>query len=326
MNSARILGLGEPNKLCDLLAAGISEEYQRKDPESETRIHVVGGNGAIFVTGQVKSTADFDVSTYLKQAIGKIDPSLNLEPFINIDSVPSLPREALHTIGYAASHTATLLPSPVESAIGIARLIETARKSDDGWFWLSPDFDVMIQEERGKLNAVIRVSHIDSVSLEDIRGQVLGLVGDHVVKAVVNPQGADHRGGLLKGMGGSAFRHDDWHGSKLPGIMNGSGLELSHPANIGWMMARQLARELVEASRGRAVMTDLYWDSVSDTPNIIEARNERGEDLTSFVDPKRLSRRHVSNVWINAKLATAKLRFPLDGAEDLPWENNNLLQ
>ena len=110
MNTARVSGPGEPNKLCDLLAAGISEEYQKRDADAATDIVVIGGNGALFVAGKVMSASDFDVATLVKQMLGSIDPGLSLEPFIAIESSPEIKHVPLLTTGYAPNETPTELP------------------------------------------------------------------------------------------------------------------------------------------------------------------------------------------------------------------------
>ncbi len=326
MNTAHVTGPGEPNKLCDLMAAAISEEYQKRDGEACTDIRVSGGRGAIFVAGLVQSTADFDVATLVKQVLGGIDPSLNLEPFIAIEPVAGLRRPSLQTTGYATKATPTYLPPAVNMGIGITRLLEDARQGDEGWFWLSPDFDVTIKEDAGNMQALLRVSHIDTVNIEDVRGQIRGLFDGRVERVVVNPAGPDTGNGLASGIGSSGQLRYEWYGAKLPGSSCVSGLELSHPANIGWMISRQLARELVKRIEGQAVMVDLFWETLADVPNIVCARDERGNDLTAHIRVEQLSRKRLSEKWNLSHLMSGMNRYSFDGTTDLPFENDDLLQ
>lgn len=326
MNTAHITGPGEANKLCDLLSAGISEEYQKRDPNALTDIYASGGSGAIFVSGKVKSTADFDVSTLAKQLLGNIDPGLSLEPFIALETAGALKRSALQTSAYATSATKSLLPKAADLGFGIARMLEDARKGNEGWFWLSPDYDVTIKEDGGKTEAIIRVSHIDSVRVEDIRSQVTALLDGRVETVHVNVNGADTDMGLVRGVGASGQLHREWLGAKLPAVPNKSGSELAHPANIGWMIARHLARELVKHEAGLAVLVDLFWGPLEDIPRAVRARNERGKDISHLINRASLSRKTLSEKWGSFRLVSNKLRFPFDGAIDLPFENNDLLQ
>lgn len=326
MNTAAVHGPGEPNKLCDLIAAAISEEYQKRDPEAETDLHVSGGSGAVFVTGRVKSVADFDVAMLVKQVTGQVDPGLSLEPFIAIETAGALRRPAMQTLGYAVSGRPSFLPSCVDQAMGIARMLEDARRGNEGWFWLSPDFDVTVSEEAGRRLAVVRASHIDSVTIDDVRGQINELICDHADDIRVNPAGADTGNGLHRGTGASGFASGEWYGAKIPGGVNGAGSELSHPGNIGWMIARHLAKRLVGSGAGKAVAADLFWLPLEDEPAKVRVVNERGEDLSGLVDKTKLSRRRLAEKWGAARLVSGALRFPYDGAIDLPFENEDLLQ
>ena len=326
MNAAYISGPGEPNKLCDLIAAGISEEYQKRDAAAETEIHVSGGNGALFVAGKVRSTADFDVATLVKQILGGIDPGLSLEPFIAIESTPIIKRPPLHVVGYATGATPTMLPPVVDLGMGIARQLEDARKGDEGWFWLSPDFDVSMIERDKKRVALVRVSHVDSISTEDVRDQVTKRLEGRIDEVRVNSYGADTGNGLSSGIGASGQSSSEWYGGVIPAPMNASGSELAHPANIGWMAARHVAKQLVRQNLGKAIMVDLIWEPLEDNPTIARARNERGADFSKHIDASLISKKKLVDKWGSFRMGSNAKKFSFDGAIDLPFENDDLLQ
>jgi S-adenosylmethionine synthetase len=59
---AHLEGPGAPDTACDLVTAAIADEYLRRDPASLLNIRVSGGHGVLFVAGEAKSQADFDVA------------------------------------------------------------------------------------------------------------------------------------------------------------------------------------------------------------------------------------------------------------------------
>ncbi len=324
MNTAYSAGPGEPNTLCDLLAATISEEYQKRDGAARTDIRISGGRGALFITGLVSSSADFDVRTLVKQVLGSIDPSLSLEPFIAIDSAGELKRPSIQTTGYATNETPTLLPRAVDTSLGVTRILEDVRKANEGWFWRSPDFDVTVKAEGKNMNTHIRVSHIDTVGIEDVRGQVTELFDGRLENIQINTAGADHRNGLA-GAIGSSGQGRFWYGARMPAMTCLAGAELSHPANIGWMIARYLAKDLVRRGEGQAVMVDMFWQPLEDIPRSIQARNEKGEDLSPLILRDRLSRKRLSEKWGLTRPMSGLYRFSFDGAIDLPFEQEDFL-
>jgi len=325
MNTAHASGPGAPNKLCDLIAAAISEEYQKRDSSALTDIRVSGGRGALFVTGLVRSTADFEVATLVKQLLGKVDPSLGLEPFIAIDAAGGLKRPAVQTVGYATDASPLFLPKAAEISIGIARQLENARQGSDGWFWLSPDFDVTVREAAGKMEALIHVSHIDTVTIEQVREQVCALFHDHIERVQVNMAGADRGNGLAGNIGSSGQDRLEWYGTTLPASSCVAGAELAHPANIGWMIARHVAKRLVLQGAGHAVMVDLAWEPLADIPTMVHARNEQGKNISSLIIRESLSRKRLAEKWALANLMSHRYKFSFDGAIDLPFEQTDFL-
>lgn len=89
MRSALARLPGHPDAVCDLVAETVVDEYLRRDPATRIRLSVAGGRGAIFVSGDVMSTADFDVSAVIRRSIGALGVMADMEPFISLDPVGS---------------------------------------------------------------------------------------------------------------------------------------------------------------------------------------------------------------------------------------------
>ena len=127
MSFARVRGPGHPDQLCDLVAAGIVEEYLRRDPQSRLNVRVVGGRGVLFIAGDILSSADFDVSSIAKRVVANSSVSTAAEPFLAFE--PMSPgwgpvvgaREAVTVTGYATKETEERFPKCVALARDVAR-------------------------------------------------------------------------------------------------------------------------------------------------------------------------------------------------------------
>ncbi len=296
-------GPGHPDEACDRIAATLAEEYVRRDPDAITDIRVVAGHGALFVVGEIHSTADFDVASAARRALGDIDPTLDFEPFVSIERMrppASLgTAEALAVFGYACDEHPSGLPVAAFQAKRIAEEIERLRKEDADWFWCGADYDVAVSDARPftlhtshRPVASVRLGHAVVASLTEIRLKAAAALSLAVPELDwrINPAGADTRGGLA-GRSGSSGQPvpGGGYGSALPSNPSGAGRSPSHPFNKGAELARQAASELVAAKHGHAVWIELLYPSLERKPSILRARNERGEDLTRNLDPARFS-------------------------------------
>lgn len=320
MPQATVFGPAHPEKACDLIASAIVEEYLKRDPNAKLNIRISGGYGALFVSGEAKSEADFDVATAVKRAAALIDPNLAPEPFVAIEQAP-LPRGPVSIFGYATGETDSLLPPAVDEAMRIAREIERFRNANEDGFWLSGDYDVTVTREGKERIACIQASHLEEKRVEDVRTQISDLVS-HVFEGGlrINPSGADHRQGLQKRVGSSGRLVQEWFGAKLPSAAAGIGFELKHPSNLGRWYARAAAKELVLAKKGRAVFVEMQWLPLETKPRILNARNERGESLSSYLERDRFDLMTPPEEWTAPELLSAEGRFLTDGTHALPWE------
>lgn len=289
-------GPGHPDEACDRVAAALAEEYVRRDPEAITDIRVMAGHGALFVVGEIQSTADFDAAAVARRALGDIDPTLDFEPFVSIERMrpPSSlgTAEALTVFGYACDENPMGLPSAVFQARRIADEIERLRKEDAEWFWCGADYDVAVTMGIQRPFASVRFGHAIAASLTEIRSKAsaaLSLVAPDLDWRI-NPAGADTRGGLAGRSGSSGqLIPGGEYGSALPSNPSGMGRSPSHPFNKGAELARVACRELVTMGKGHAIWIELLYPSLERKPSILRARNERGENLSSELDPSRFS-------------------------------------
>lgn len=331
MSWARVRGPGHPDVACDVVAATIVEEYVRRDPKTRIDVRVSGGQGVLFVAGSVQSTADFDVSDVVSRSVGALGVIDSLEPFITIEPMPSVwapdvgARDLVHVVGYATGETESFLPMSTHVARVIASGIERLRTGDPEWFWLGPDYEVVVSDRKSSLICWLRVEHSDSISLADVRerihGVCIGLVPSIEVR--VNVAGEEHIAGFRSRIGSSGRASSfDGFGMFLPVSLSGVGREPVHPLNAGSWFARSLARELVARQQGSAIMVHAVWSPMATRPEWIHVRNERGADLSALVSRSAFDLADIPGEWIQPGPLSSAIRSGFD-ATLLPWEDGS---
>jgi len=293
MSLARARGPGHPDKVCDAVAANIVEEYLKRDPAAQMNIRVCGGQGVMFVAGEVKSTADFDVSAVVRRTVAACGVSESVEPFITIE--PMAPawapeigsRDVVTVMGYATSQTPERLPPIVVLAQKIAAELERSRISDPDWFWLGSDYEVTVEDASKPWSINLRAEHADGQDVDSVRRQLESLVRQQAPDATlkINPAGEETCAGLSVRIGSSGRTSSaDQYGTTLPANESGVGRHLNHPLNAGAELARQTAIKLVNQGRGQAILVNMVWQPLEARPGGVRARNEKGEDLTRLID------------------------------------------
>ncbi|MSR84871.1 hypothetical protein EXS71_00275 [Candidatus Uhrbacteria bacterium] len=329
MSFARVRGPGQPDQACDLIAAAIVEEYVRRDPASCLRLHVSGGRGAIFVSGEVSSSADFDVSAIVRRALGSCGVNALMEPFIALEvmsprtAIARASHETVHAFGYVTTQTNDGFPRPVSLARDFAREFERRRTSDADWFWLGSDYEVMVQEKNDAPLVIVRAEHVATQEVAQVREAISSLLTTRApgIEVRVNPSGEETSAGLAGRMGGSGRASSiDQYGTMLPMSPSGVGQQATHPANMGAWLCRQVALELVRRGKGKAIAVHAMWLPLESRPHHVRIRNEKGEDLASQIDLEKFDLSKVPESFLTPHLVTASLRHPFDGSVTLPWE------
>lgn len=329
MALARVRGPGHPDLLCDLVAATIAQEYLLRDPGACLDIRVMGGRGALFVAGELASQADFDVSAVVRRVVAESGVMEEVEPFITLEPMGSSwamgprVRESLTVMGYATKETPERVPRVVATARLLAQALEHERIANPDWFWLGTDYEVWAEEQGKVVQVMIRAAHVETVSLSDIRAKIISALSPLIpgMAIQVNVAGEEQQAGLGKRIGasGRASSVEQW-GSLLPASPVGVGRHLRHPTNVGSWIARALARELVTAGKGQAVQVRAYWRPLDAKPSQLVIRNERGEDLSSFVSLDRFDPLQLPDSWQRPGLLVDSLRAPFINGIVLPWE------
>ena len=301
----------------------------KRDPLSQLNVRAAGGHGILFIAGEVQSAADFDVASVAKRVCASNGVQSPVEPFIAFEPLapawapPVGSREPIGVFGYATGETESRLPRAAHLAREVACELEARRTQDPEWFWLGSDFDVTVDDAAQKSLIIVRAEHLDSYALSSVRERITavlrGRVGD--LEYRVNIAGEEVSAGLGMRMGSSGVASSvDQYGSTLPASTNGIGRHAAHPSNAGAWIARQIARELVNAGQGKAVMIHAAWLPTESRPYFVRIRNERGADLAPLVDPTRFDLGRIPTDFSDASLVTTYVRSTFDQGVGLPWE------
>ncbi|MCA9384137.1 MAG: hypothetical protein KC662_00285 [Candidatus Magasanikbacteria bacterium] len=322
---ARVSGPGDSDAVCDAIAAAIAEEYLRRDSGALLDIHVTGGHGALFVTGNVSSTADFDVSSIIRRELGKIDPTLQAEPFITLEPMPE-PRafggaEPWTAMSAASSASELLLPDTQGFAIACVRALEQKRQQDPDWYWLTSDYAIAVTDEKDKRRVQANVIHSDGVTPDEVRVRFAALLSNISSQKVLDVEVLCQQGvhSLMRRVGASR-NHRAYSYARMPNVLQGCGRELSHPTNLGQWYARAIARELLKSQQLESVAIELDWYPHESKPRAVRAIDQAGRDLATLVDLDRCDLARPPTGWDDPSLLLKSEQFTYTVDEVLPWE------
>lgn len=327
MRTASIQLPGHPDRACDVVAEAIVDEYARRDPASRLRLSVSGGRGVLFVSGDVLSQADFDVSALVRRTLGSIGITDDVEPFVSLEAVSAesvsamrLPSEIPVTVtGYATRETDLFLPSYVVLADRVARALQRLREQDEDCFWLGPDADVVASvASDATCSLTLRVEH-GTESLERVRTTLTARLADAAggARIDINPGGACERRGLVNVSGASRSMRS-LYGSMLPAICTGVGRDAHAAEKAGAWLARSAAITAVKSGAQAAFVTATYLPGIL-KPVDVRIRDERGRDLSSCVLPEAFALDRVTTEWWRPNLHTDALIGGVVLDLSLPW-------
>lgn len=323
--------LAEPNKLCDVIAAGIVDEYQKRDPDSRLNLSVTGGHGALFVAGELLSKADFDVSAVVKRILGRYGIPEGIEPFIALEKIPServmhakqAAIDPLLAFGYATNESPLKIPKAQEIAIQISQAMEEKRTQDPDWFWMSRVGSVVVNQLHGIYGIQIRLDH-GSQDLGTVREQISKLVEKLPLpdkyQLHINTLGATD-GHSLKSAIGKSNSFLNPYGLSLPSIPAINGLDWHKAQVASPIIARHLANQALQQTGAQAVMVRLLYLPGEDEPAKIWIRSESGRDLSDFTKASDLHLQKRMDAWKQSDLMTQIAIHGIAGHSNLPWED-----
>lgn len=323
---ARFCGPGDADAVCDAIASAIAKEYVRRDPNALLDIHVSGGMGALFVTGTVSSTADFDVASLVRSELGRIDPSLQVEPFITIEPMTE-PRafggaEPWTATGIASAQSPEFYPEVYAFGLRCLRSIEMKRQNDPDWYWLRSEYAIHVMDQGDKRQVQVLVWHSDGITSDEVRVKLAGhfsaLPSSKPLHVDVICQQGLHS---LSRTTGASRQQRSLQYQRIPAPLQGAGYELRHPANLGQWYARAIARELVRSQQVESVALELDWYALEHKPRGVRALDQAGRDLSSLIDLDRCDLSAPPQGWDSTDFLTQSHEWSRNGDIHLPWES-----
>jgi S-adenosylmethionine synthetase len=332
---------GHPDKVCDQISDAILDAYFKVDPKSRVAVESFGGHGKLVIGGEITSTGKVDYVKIARKIYKEIGYTDKLE--ISAHIVTQSPDIAMGVdtggagdqgimYGFATDETREYLPKGVVLAHKLAKRLEEFRKNKK-IKWLRPDGKTQVTYTNGKLNTVlVSTQHSKDVTLEEIKkvitekiiNPLLTKEEKDTVKILVNPTGKFIQGGFEAdtGLTGRKIMVDTYGGLIPHGGGCFSGKDATKVDRSGAYMARYVAKSLVANGYGKEALVSVAYAIGMAEPLMIEAINEKGENLAEIVK-KNFDFRPLSII------KELKLRNPIFsqtsayghfGKKNLPWE------
>jgi len=332
---------GHPDKICDQISDAILDAYLTADKKSRVAVEIFGGHGKLVIGGEVTSKGKVDYVKIAREVYKKIGYNDELEISANVVTQSRDIAMGVDTggagdqgimYGYATDENPEFLPKGVVLAHKLAKKLEEARKNKK-IKWLKPDGKTQVTYTNGKLQTVlISTQHSENVKLEKIKKEItekiinpfLSPLERKTVKILVNPTGHFVQGGFFadSGLTGRKIMVDTYGGLIPHGGGCFSGKDATKVDRSGAYMARYVAKSLVASGYGKEVLVSVAYAIGLAEPLMIEAINEKGEDLSKIVrqnfDFKPLA--IIKKLSLRKPTYQQTATYGHFGKKNLPWE------
>ncbi len=332
---------GHPDKVCDQISDAILDAYLTLDPKSRVAVETFGGHGKLVIGGEITSTGKVDYAQIAREVYKNIGYGDNLE--ISAHIVEQSPDIAMGVdtggagdqgimYGFATDETPEFLPKGVVLAHKLAKKLEETRK-DGEIKLLRPDGKTQVTYSDGKLNTVlVSTQHSPDTTQEEIKKEItekiifpfLSADEKNSVKILVNPTGKFTSGGFEAdtGLTGRKIMVDTYGGLIPHGGGCFSGKDATKVDRSGAYMARFVAKNLVANGYGKEALVSVAYAIGMAEPLMIEAINEKGEDLSEVVkknfDFKPLA--IIERLGLSNPIFQQTATYGHFGKPNLPWE------
>ena len=332
---------GHPDKVCDQISDAILDAYLKVDPKSRVAVETFGGHGRLVIGGEVTSKGDVDYVKIAREVYKNIGYKGNLEISANI--VKQSPDIAMGVdtggagdqgimYGFATDETPEFLPKGVVLVHKLARRLEEMRKNGK-IKWLGADGKTQVTYTNGKLRTVlVSTQHAPKIKPEQIKKEItekiinplLSSAERKTVKILVNPTGKFVQGGFEAdtGLTGRKLMVDTYGGLIPHGGGCFSGKDATKVDRSAAYMCRFVAKNLVAAGYGKEALVSVAYSIGLAEPLMIEAINEKGEDLSEIVrknfDFRPLA--IIEQLGLRNPIFSQTAAYGHFGKKNLPWE------
>ncbi len=332
---------GHPDKICDQISDAILDAYLTLDPKSRVAVETFGGHGKLVIGGEVTSRGEVDYEKIAREVyknIGyqdKLKISAHIvtqssDIAIGVDKGGAGDQGIMY--GFATDETPEFLPKGVVLVHKLAKRLEDVRKNGE-IKWLRPDGKTQVTYTNGKLHTVlVSTQHMPDVKIEEIKKEItekiiypfLSKEERKTVKILVNPTGHFVAGGFTAdtGLTGRKIMVDTYGGLIPHGGGCFSGKDATKVDRSGAYMARYVAKNLVAGGYGKEALVSVAYAIGMAEPLMIEAINEKGEDLSEIVrknfDFRPLA--IIEHLGLRNPIFRQTVTYGHFGKKDLPWE------
>lgn len=272
--SSQVVEIGQPDKVCDIIADSILDGYLKQDPRSKCDINVSLTRDLVLVSGEVSSAGSVQIEKIVRDTlreVGYIDASIGIDPY-TCEIIEKIQRQSqdiargiyqteskimsagdLGTIyGYATNETAEYLPLPYLLAYQISKRLTHVRQAEivksllpDGQVQVTMDYE---GDKPTRIDSVVVTCHhtpdadTDWLRMElseNVVNTVCKKWMDSNTKILVNTAGRFIIGGPAadSGMSGHLIENETYGGI---GKYGGSSFAGKDPSKINRTIALQL--------------------------------------------------------------------------------------
>ena len=331
---------GHPDKVCDQISDAILDACLEKDPLSRVAVETFGGHGTLVIGGEITTDAEVDFEKIAREVYKKIgyDHDLNIITRI-VKQSPDI-AQGVDTggagdqgimYGFATDETPEFLPDAVVKVHKLAEGLENLRKNNPEFSWLRPDGKTQITVQDGEIKTVLVSTQHD----KDIaQGEIKKFLEEHLIRPVigdvenieilVNPTGNFVQGGFEAdtGLTGRKIMVDTYCGLIPHGGGAFSGKDPTKVDRSAAYMARHAAKNLVAQGLGNQVMVSVAYAIGKAEPLMVEAVNEKGEDLSEIAKAQFDFRPQeiIKQLDLRKPIYQKTAAYGHFGHTGLPWE------
>ncbi|MCS7262979.1 MAG: methionine adenosyltransferase [Aquificaceae bacterium] len=351
---------GHPDKLADLIADALLDEFLRKDPYSRVSLEILLLSGMTFVAGHVSTESYVDIPGVVRRTIketGYNRPEYGFDadssavitsieeqsPDIALGISSEGAGDTATVVGYACKDTPNYMPLPISLAHNLSRRVSELRKSGRAPF-LRPDGKVLItavyEEERPLFvkDIILFCQHDPEISLEKLRDflveeAVKKVVPEHMLKretrVLVNPSGRFVLGGPAADAGqtGRKIVSDAYGDVAYSGGSAFSGKDPTKTDRTASYMARMMAKHVVASGLADRCMVQMAYAFGMSEVIAIDIETYRTEKVEKERIMQRLlevfptnPRRMVEFLDLRRPIYKQTACYGHFGKEELPWE------
>lgn len=298
--SNEIVFRGHPDKVCDQISDALLDECLKQDKYSRCGIEVMGGKGKIFITGEVTTKANLDVSKITKRVLSDIGYNTDYEIINNLgvqssDIALGTNEEVMGAgdngmmFGYACRDTKEYLPITMVILQKLSEAYDKLRKKDNRFL---PDGKAQITGvyENNKLvkiktfticyqNTELEREETDNI-LINIVNNLCKEYNIKVEEFLINPTGRFEIGGFAgdAGLTGRKIVVDSYQSFAPVGGGAFSGKDPTKVDRSGAYKAREIAKKiLINNEEYNWCEVQLSYSIGIEEPMAIYIKTDKGE-------------------------------------------------